>query len=369
MKYNSVKLCAEKEYEKSRWCLETLRGLNEAASKHRVSLHIKHSVNDIIEQDTGIIMILGTTQSWIESVLSKLNPYECKIIIISNSPFDLRGNVSRVIFNREESMINAMKYIKMTGRTACALFGFNPNSSSDVKRYKIFLDNCNQFGISTTEKDLYLNNGSVKNCFHELFGNLGNYNFIICANDPVAIYLMRNAVAGGYRIPDDFYVLGFGNSIVSELITPSLSTIFLDYYEIGRQAIDAYLYLLKHPEISSMDVFIPCKIIPRRSTEYKEFSFSSETIYSPVFNSYDLFFDDPDINEFFRLEQFFEHCDEIDMEIIKGLHEEVLYESLAQKLHISEYTLKYRLKKIYTQTNTANRKSFNKLMKKYRIKF
>lgn len=60
-----------------------------------------------------------------------------------------------------------------------------------------------------------------------------------------------------------------------------------------------------------------------------------------------MFFDDPDINEFFGLENLFEKCDEIDIEIIKGLKKEVRYESLAQKLHISEYTLKYRLKKIY----------------------
>lgn len=276
MKLQSITLCVENEYEKSRWCLETLSGLNESASRHKIALYIKYNVADIIEQSSGIIMVLGTTQSWLENVLSKLNPYESRIIIISNSPFDLSGNVSRVVFNREESMINAMRYIEKTGRTDCALFGFNPNSSSDVKRYKIFLQNCNRFGIFTAEKDLYLNNGSVENCYNELLGNLQNYNFVICANDAVAVYLMRNAIIKGYKILDDFYVLGFGNSVLSEIITPSLSTIALDYHKIGKHAVDACLYLLKHPEISSLDIFIPCKIVPRQSTNFKEFFLENE---------------------------------------------------------------------------------------------
>lgn len=178
---------------------------------------------------------------------------------------------------------------------------------------------------------------------------------------------MRKATENGVRIPDDLYILGFGDSILSGMVTPSLSTISLDYHEIGNQAMGAYLYLLKHPEISSMDIFIPCKIVPRQSTNFEEYIIVNEIIYYPCTNN-DLFFNDPDISEFFILEHFFEQCDEIDLEIIKGLMQKIRYESLAEKLHISEYTLKYRLKKIYNTTKTNNRNSFDALIEKYNMK-
>lgn len=102
MKLQSITLCVEKEYEKSRWCLETLKGLYEAVSKHKMALEIKYDKDMVKSRKDKMIMILGTTQSWFVDVLSKLNPYNFRIILISNAPFDLRSKINRVVFDREE---------------------------------------------------------------------------------------------------------------------------------------------------------------------------------------------------------------------------------------------------------------------------
>lgn len=367
MAIKRIIVCVEREYENSKWCTQTLSGLCEIASSHKFKLDIRYD-KVRISNNNDIAMVLGTTQAWLENAVTDLYSNKCRIILISNSPVDLERNVSRVIFDREESMHSVIKYAAMTERKDCALFGFNPDSPSDSKRYNLFLEKCNLFGINTCVDDLYLNNGNIDDCYNRIAKNINKYNFVICANDPVAIYLIRKSMQIGHKIPERFYVLGFGNSTLSELITPSLSTVSLDYTEIGRQAVNTYLYLLKHAEISSIDVFMPCKIEPRMSTGYKNVAFEDNVICKPKTNKQDLFFDDPQIREFFSLERFFEQCDEIDYEIIKGLRENVRHQSLAQKLHISEYTLKYRLKKIYYQTRTNNTKTLISLINKYSIK-
>lgn len=373
MEYQRIKLFVEKEYEKARWCRETMEGIGNIASKHKAPVKIFRQ-EDVLDFNAllkdEVVLVLGTTESWFAGLLPQISSRGARILLISHAPVCFKGCVSTILFNREEAMMDSMKYMAKTGRKNCALFGFNPHSPSDGKRVKVFFENCKMFGINAEEgKDLYLNNGSAEECYRKFQSRIDAYDSVICANDPVAVYLMKSALEAGLQIPEKLYVLGFGNSIVSERMTPSVSSINLNYQEIGRQAVHAYFYLHRHPEISSMDVFIPCEIIPRQSTAFEMVSPYGEIKYHWSDAGQDRFFDDPYINEFFVIEKFLEQCDEIDYEIMKGLLEKTRYESLAQKLHISEYTLKYRLKHIFSGTNTNSRDSFLQLMSKYSIKF
>jgi len=367
---SGIQLFIEKEYEQSKWCQETLSGLKETASRHKMTLAVHYSHGNVereVFSPDEIILILGTSQSWFINLLSALHSCACRILLISNAPIDFNGNISRVIFKRKDVMLEAMKYIASTGHYRCALFGYNPSSPSDTMRVQTFFHNCASFGMNGGEESLYLNKGSIEDCFTLIKPKLTQYNAVICANDPVAVYFMNRALEMGYTIPKDLYVLGFGNSILSEKIAPSLSSIRLDYYEIGTQAIDACLYLQKHPAISSMDVYIPCEIVARLSTGFEKNRNTNDSNRDPYPADNDLFFNDPAINEFFTLEHFYEQCDEIDLDIIKGLRKKTRYESLAGQLHISEYTLKYRLKKIFASTKTKDRTSFCALLERYKI--
>lgn len=60
---------------------------------------------------------------------------------------------------------------------------------------------------------------------------------VICGNDQVALQVYCAAFALGLSIPDDLSVVGFDDMrLIAEAVRPSLTTVALPYFEIGRQA-------------------------------------------------------------------------------------------------------------------------------------
>ena len=58
-----------------------------------------------------------------------------------------------------------------------------------------------------------------------------------CATDALAIRLMIYLKKRGYRVPEDFSVIGTNGCWESEFVEPALTTLRIPMYEIGRQAV------------------------------------------------------------------------------------------------------------------------------------
>ncbi|NYI03511.1 LacI family DNA-binding transcriptional regulator [Allostreptomyces psammosilenae] len=58
---------------------------------------------------------------------------------------------------------------------------------------------------------------------------------VLCGNDEVAMGLMRALTERGRRIPEDVSVVGFDDHPLSELWSPSLTTVRQDFVELGWQ--------------------------------------------------------------------------------------------------------------------------------------
>jgi DNA-binding LacI/PurR family transcriptional regulator len=61
---------------------------------------------------------------------------------------------------------------------------------------------------------------------------------ILCGNDDIALGVYRALHELGRRIPDDVNVVGFDDAPASAFLTPSLSTVRLDFVALGRSCFD-----------------------------------------------------------------------------------------------------------------------------------
>lgn len=61
---------------------------------------------------------------------------------------------------------------------------------------------------------------------------------IFCATDLIAIGAMNHLRKAGIRVPDDVCIFGFDNLPVASKLIPSLSSVHLDHYELGRFVAD-----------------------------------------------------------------------------------------------------------------------------------
>ncbi|MGW0581917.1 LacI family DNA-binding transcriptional regulator [Streptomyces sp. NPDC002920] len=59
---------------------------------------------------------------------------------------------------------------------------------------------------------------------------------ILCGNDDLALGVLRALHHAGRRVPEDVSVIGFDDAPHSEFVTPSLTTVRMDFHGLGRAA-------------------------------------------------------------------------------------------------------------------------------------
>ncbi|KGQ47134.1 substrate-binding domain-containing protein [[Haemophilus] felis] len=63
------------------------------------------------------------------------------------------------------------------------------------------------------------------------------FDVVICGNDRIAFVAYQLLLSKGFRIPEDVAVVGYDNTVgMSHLFIPSLTTVELPHYEMGKQA-------------------------------------------------------------------------------------------------------------------------------------
>lgn len=69
------------------------------------------------------------------------------------------------------------------------------------------------------------------------------------------------------KIPENVAVIGFDNIDISEMVTPSLTTIDQNSFEMGRLAAEALIYNLNNEQKSNISNLLQPTLIERKSTE------------------------------------------------------------------------------------------------------
>ena len=87
---------------------------------------------------------------------------------------------------------------------------------------------------------------------------------VVCYNDWQAVGLIRAARRANVAVPGRLSIVGFGDTELSQIIEPALTTLRLPAFDIGCEAARMILELLDHRSLES--VTVPCELIVREST-------------------------------------------------------------------------------------------------------
>lgn len=88
----------------------------------------------------------------------------------------------------------------------------------------------------------------------------------ICANDFVAIDLIRTLRKQGFKVPDDILVTGFDNSDESRIIEPHLTTVEIPSSKMGYIAADMLLSRISEPDTPYRIMHVQTALKYRAST-------------------------------------------------------------------------------------------------------
>lgn len=88
-----------------------------------------------------------------------------------------------------------------------------------------------------------------------------------CANDYLAICVVKALKTLNYSLPGDIKVAGFDNSNESQIIEPSLTTVAIHGTEMGYIATNLLLDRIKYPDTPYAVTYIQTDIVYRNSTD------------------------------------------------------------------------------------------------------
>jgi LacI family repressor for deo operon, udp, cdd, tsx, nupC, and nupG len=70
----------------------------------------------------------------------------------------------------------------------------------------------------------------------------------------------------GYKLPEDLSIIGLDDIDLASRVTPTLTTIALPRYEIGKLAMNSLLNLIRSPAQLNNNQIVTASLIIRKST-------------------------------------------------------------------------------------------------------
>src|SRR5262245_19494599 len=89
---------------------------------------------------------------------------------------------------------------------------------------------------------------------------------IFACNDNMAVGVLRAAAEAGLRVPDDLSVVGFDDSELGRVTTPTLTTVRQPLEEMGRMAVSLLTRLIDGQRVETLRVELGTRLVLRQST-------------------------------------------------------------------------------------------------------
>jgi len=95
--------------------------------------------------------------------------------------------------------------------------------------------------------------------------NNNNLTAIFACNDSMAVGVINGAKNIGLKVPDDLSVIGYDNTIISEMIDPKLTTVDQNMYKLGEVAAKRLNEIIESKDNTYTKTIINTKLILRES--------------------------------------------------------------------------------------------------------
>jgi DNA-binding LacI/PurR family transcriptional regulator len=361
---NRIYVCGEPIHQNTLWYTITTQGIFDCAAGHKAEVvffkesQLEATIKELPDKHEPII-IIGASIPWLNDIYNRLSSTSARTILLGTNEQLPRRNSCVITLNHREATWDIVHYLHSAGRRRLTFFGFNPRSLNDKAKREGLLAAAESLQLDfNADEDVYFNAGNLEACFQNFLPKIKSYDAAICTNDLPAVSLIQRAMTMGVRVPENLYVISYGNTLLSRLVTPTLTSTTLNYGDTGRHAVDSYFYLRQNPDISSQLIALSSTIAVRASTGY----YLSPSNYidkqkSPVTHFHNSgFFDDPFVKRMMRIEDFFNAIDAVDMKILAALLDGEKYADIIRCMFISDSMLRYRIRKMEQLIGAESRK-------------
>ena len=253
--YNEVVNALKKELE-ARDCM-TLVSISDFSPEKRNELYSYYTAYAKVD---GVIVLSHT--------LGDVDPETLMIptVLYTKNPM-LASNVDSIFLDIHPAIVNAISHLQSMGHHR---IGFVGHKRAEHRRGE-FLRAMHQLHIPLRESDIKMSKENFEKAgaeaIREWLAEGDAPTAIIAAYDYVAIGIMRALKEDGYRVPEDFAVIGMDNIPRAAYLTPSLSSIGFPTEKACSLTIDLLMKKLNDRYYSSPDdIKLEAEFICRESS-------------------------------------------------------------------------------------------------------
>lgn len=349
-----VTILTEPAYSESMWCKALYGSLTERLRQKRISFC---EMYDTVPENSEAVFIIAADYNWIKATLTELNLSGIKPILICNQAETILGcNYSCVCSDITGSMKYLLDNLKADGKTRVALYGVNTSSISDIGRVDGLF--AQKDGVIDSMR-VFVNDGSLQNCYRKFSAEADNFDAVICFNDFAAVSLIRRLEAEGeVGKLSRLKILSCSQTKISSCYRDRITSINMNLEQYGKAAVFIYEKLKTHPYISQMTLNISWNTEPQNS-------FNSSPVNLKSAQNTDSIYSDKELNEMIAAERILEIDSAIDKTVIAYLCGGKSLKEIAAACFLTDSGVKYRIKRILEKCRISDKAELISIVKRY----
>ena len=164
---------------------------------------------------------------------------------------------------------NAVAHMVQRGKKRISFAGDKNHCQSFFERYMAYRDAVEYFGLTEGLSTCAMPSGQ-QNYPVSLYETIRRFKTMpdafVCANDFVAMDLVKALNELGYSVPDDIWVCGFDDSQEASYFAPRLTSIHIHGQIMGYTAANLLMTRIEEPSLNYRTVYTETNLILREST-------------------------------------------------------------------------------------------------------
>ena len=220
-----------------------------------------------IERTAGIICIEVFDYDYAQMLCD----LDVPLLFVDTPVMDMRPplKADRLYMENRIEIQNAVAHMVQRGKKRISFAGDKNHCQSFFERYMAYKDAMEYFGLTEGLSTCAMPSGQ-QNYPVSLYETIRRFKTMpdafVCANDFVAMDLVKALNELGYSVPDDIWVCGFDDSQEASYFSPHLTSIHIHEQIMGYTAANLLMTRIEEPSLNYRTVYTETNLILREST-------------------------------------------------------------------------------------------------------
>ncbi len=348
-----VCILTDPNYSGSVWCKNFLNSLIENLRKNRIPFC---EIFDEVPENAEDVFIIASDYDWIKKTIQLLNSVNIYPILICNHIEEIVGcDYSCVSTNNGASIEPFLKQISGKAQRRIAIYGVNTSSASDIGKVDTLFSHKDKLFQNIR---VYNNEGNLLDCFLNFSKDIDSIDTVICTNDFAAISLIKHLEQSFPKKLQALTVFSLTDSTLSGYYRKHITSVNINYNGYGKAALFIYKSRKKHKYLSNMHIKVAWNIEESKTPH-------NLPLFLDVPQATDTFYRDAELAEMMKIEKLLKSSDDTDFIIINGLLNKLTIEQILSECYLTENAIKYRIKKLLSECDFADKAELLALYQKY----